>query len=100
VLFALAKLGQDPHGCRPTAIVMLSDRPLNRSNAPPRAESLLLSLDVEGSLNFEALIHNDILVLCEIFLLELLGQLNLVHYLMNVGGLLNAALDSSGPSGR
>jgi hypothetical protein len=100
MLLTLAKLGQDPDGCRAAAIVMLSDCPLNRSYAAPGAESLLLSLDVEGSLNFEALIHNDILVLCEILLLELLGQLDLVHYLMNVGGLLNAALDSSGPSGR
>jgi hypothetical protein len=100
VLLPLAKLGQDPDGCRPAAIVMLSNCPLNCCYAPSGAESLLLSLDVEGSLNFEALIHNDILVLCEILLLELLGQLNLVHYLMNVGCLLNAALDSCGPSGR
>jgi hypothetical protein len=100
VLLPLAKLGQDPYRCRPAAIVVLSDCPLNRCYAPSGAESLLLSLDVEGSLNFEALIHYDILVLCQILLLELLGQLDLVHYLMNVGCLLNAALDSCGPSGR
>ena len=100
MLFAFAKLGQNPDRCRPAAIVMLCNRSLNRSYAPPGAESLLLSLDVECSLNFETLIHNDILVLGEIFLLQLLGQLNLVHYLMNVRRLLNATLDSSGPSGR
>jgi hypothetical protein len=100
MLFTLAKLGQDPDRCRATTIVMLCDSSLNRSYAPPGAESLLLSLDVECSLNFETLIHDDILVLREIFLLQLLGKLNLVHYLMNIWGLLNATLDSSGPSGR
>ena len=100
MLFALAKLGQNPDRCRATTIVMLCDRSLNSSYAPPGAESLLLSLDINCSLNFETLIHNYILVLGEIFLFQLLGQLNLVHYLMNIGGLLNAALDSSGPSGR
>ena len=100
MFFTLAKLGKNPDRCRAPAIVMLCDSSLNRGYAPPGAESLLLSLDVDCSLNFETLVHNDILVLGEIFLLQLLGQLNLVHYLMNVGGLLNATLDSSGPSGR
>jgi hypothetical protein len=100
MFFTLAKLCQNPDRCRATAIVMLCDSSLNRGYASPGAESLLLSLNVDCSLNFETLIHDDILVLGEIFLLQLLGKLNLVHYLMNIGGLLNATLDSSGPSGR
>lgn len=69
MFFTLAKLGQNPDRCCPAAIVMLCDSSLNRSYAPPGAESLLLSLDVDCSLNFETLIHDDILVLGEIFLL-------------------------------
>jgi hypothetical protein len=69
MLFTLAKLGQDPDRCRATTIVMLCNSSLNRSYASPGAESLLLSLDVKCSLNFETFVHNDILILCEIFLL-------------------------------
>ena len=70
MLVTLAKLGgQNLDGCRTTIAVVVSDRSLYRSYAPPGAECLLLSLNVKCSLNFETLVHNDILVLCKIFLL-------------------------------
>ena len=51
------------------------------------------------SLNFEALIHNDVLVFCKVLSLDLLGQLDLLHYFVEVGS-EGCTLGSSGSARR